>query len=56
MSEDLKLYTVEEVADMLKVSRRTVYNYIKSEKLRAYKIGKEWRISKEDVLALIKGQ
>lgn len=40
-------YTTNEVAKLLKVSKRTVFRYIKSGKLKATKIG-QWRIRKED--------
>ncbi len=41
---EIKIYTVDEAADILKVSKRTVYSYIKSGKIQAAKIGKYWRI------------
>ncbi len=43
-------YTVEEVAEILRVSIDTVRNYInrKKNKLPAYKLGKEYRIAKVD--------
>ena len=42
---DLQTYTPEEVANILKVTRRTVYNYIKNGDLKAVKMGKYLRIS-----------
>lgn len=39
--------TVEEIAKILKVTKMTIYRYIKAGKLTAYKIGKDFRISKE---------
>lgn len=39
-----KVYTIDELVDMLQVTRRTIYNYIKEGKLKAVKIGKYWRI------------
>ena len=42
---DLQTYTPEEVAEILKVTRRTVYNYIKNGDLKAVKMGKYLRIS-----------
>jgi len=48
-----KLYTVQEVADVLKVSIKTIYRIIKSGKLKAIKIG-QWRINKNDLEKLIK--
>ncbi len=41
-------YTVENVAEILKVTERTIYEYINSGKLEAYKIGKHYRITPND--------
>lgn len=41
-------YTVNEVADSLKLSKLTVWRYINSGKLTAYKVGRDWRIEKKD--------
>lgn len=41
---DLKLYTIEEVSEILKVTPRTIYSYIKNKELEAVKIGKYWRV------------
>jgi len=43
--EEKKVYTIEEIVDILQVTRRTVYNYIKSGRLKAVKIGKYWRVT-----------
>ena len=40
-----EVYSVEEVAEILKVSLRSVYHYVRSGQLKASKIGKSWRIS-----------
>ena len=37
-------FTAFELADKLKVNVMTIYRYIKAERLKAYKIGKEFRI------------
>ncbi len=47
--EEKEFYLVEEVAEKLRVSKMTVYRYIKASKLNAYKIGKEFRIRKSDL-------
>ena len=44
-----RLLTPNEVADLLRVSTMTVYRLIKSEDLRAARIGKSFRISEDDV-------
>ena len=43
-----EFYTLEEVAKNLKVSKMTLYRYIKAWKLKAYKLWKEIRVKKED--------
>ena len=50
---DIKVYTLDEVADILKVSRRTLYTYIKEGKLPAVKMGKYWRVSQDALEAFI---
>ena len=42
------LYKVEEVADMLQVTKMTVYRYVKAKKIKAYKSGKAIRIGGAD--------
>ena len=51
-----KLYTVDEVAETLKLDAETIRRYINSKKIRAYKIGKEWRIKESDLLEFIERQ
>mgnify|MGYP000901328372 CR=1 FL=1 len=50
-----KFYTPEEVAANLKVSRKTVYNWIQVGRLKAVKIGHFWRISESELSRLLKG-
>lgn len=50
ISRDLILYSPEDVAKILRVSRRSIYNYIKSGKLKAVKIGREWRITEKNLI------
>ncbi len=42
---DERYLTLPEVAEQLKVSRRTVYRWIKSGDLDAYQFGREYRIT-----------
>lgn len=42
-------YTIQEVADKLKVAYLTVYRWIKSEKIKSVKAGKQYRISNSDL-------
>lgn len=41
-------YTAQELADKLRVNIMTIYRYIKAKKLKAHKIGKEFRIDKTE--------
>lgn len=50
------MYTVYEVAETLKLDAETIRRYINREKIRAYKIGKEWRIKESDLLEFIERQ
>ncbi len=47
MAAEIKVYTLQEVADILRVSRQTIYNYVTAKKLKASKIGKEYRVTEE---------
>ena len=49
-----KLYTLQEVADYLRVSRQTIYNYVTAKKLKASKIGKEYRVTEKDLQDFLK--
>lgn len=48
-----KLLTIKEVAEILRVSERSVMRYIESKRLVASKIG-QWRISQTDLNNFIK--
>ena len=44
-----KMYNIDQVAEMLRLCRITVFRYIKSGKIKAIKIGKEWRIKQDEI-------
>lgn len=44
MQGEEKFYTIEEVAELLKVAYLTVYRWIQAGKLEAVKAGKQYRI------------
>lgn len=44
-------YTVDKVAEKLAVHSRTVLRFIRDGKLKATKVGRQWRIKKEDLNA-----
>jgi len=50
MNEDL--YSVEQVAELLNLHVKTVRGYVRDGRLKAVRIGKQYRISGEDLAAL----
>lgn len=52
-----KMYTVQEVAQQLRVSERTVRNWVERGELRVFRIGKRgYRIPESDLLAFIESR
>ena len=49
-----EFYRAEDLADKLQVNIMTIYRYIKAKKLNAYKIGKEFRIDKDEFERFLK--
>lgn len=43
------MLTIEDVAKELNISQITVYRHLKSNKIKGVKIGKNWRISEEEI-------
>lgn len=53
---DTVYYTVKEIAALLKVSTRTILDRIRADELKAFKIGKDWRVSKKNLEEWIQRQ
>ncbi len=54
MERELReLYLVEEVAQILRMGKRTLYEYLKDGRLKAKKIGGKWTIKEEDLREFI---
>lgn len=49
-------YTVDQISEMLKLHPRTLRRYINEGKLRANKVGKQFRISGHDLSIFVEGQ
>lgn len=49
-----QFYTFQEVADMIRVSRQTIYNMHNDGRLHAVKFGREYKVSAEDLQKFIK--
>ena len=46
--KEKEFYKAEELAEVLQVNIMTIYRYVKAKKLKAYKIGREYRIDKNE--------
>ncbi len=53
MKNSEKLLTPTDVANRLQVSERTVTQWLRKGHLRGFKLGKEWRISPDDLQAFL---
>ena len=53
--ETIKLYTLKDLAKMLKVTERTMHSYIKGGKLKGQKIAGRWQISERNLQAFLNG-
>lgn len=49
-----EFYSAQELADKIRVNIMTIYRYIKAKRLKAYKIGKEYRIERAEFDAFLK--
>jgi len=50
-----KFYSVDEIAEMLKIHPKTIQRYIREGKLKASKVGKSWRVSGHDLSTFTEG-
>ena len=49
MTKRKSYYTTQEIAELLSVNVMTIYRYIKAKRLKAHKIGKEFRIERSQM-------
>jgi excisionase family DNA binding protein len=49
-----EFYKAEDLAELLDVNIMTIYRYIKAGRLKAYKIGREFRIGKKEFQSFLK--
>jgi excisionase family DNA binding protein len=49
-----EFYKAEDLARVLDVNVMTIYRYIKAGRLKAYKIGREFRIDKDEFQSFLK--
>jgi excisionase family DNA binding protein len=44
------MWDIDDVARYLEVSNQTVYNMIRDKRIKAYKVGREWRFHPSDIV------
>lgn len=54
MIKGKEFYKAGDLAELLEVNIMTIYRYIKAGRLKAYKIGREFRISKNEFQSFLK--
>lgn len=52
--KEKEFYKAEDLAELLEVNIMTIYRYIKADRLKAYKIGREFRIDKNEFNSFLK--
>ena len=49
LMREKSMWNLEEVAEYLGVTNQTVYNMIRDGRIKAYKVGREWRFHPSDI-------
>lgn len=50
-----EILTAREAGDMLKVSDQTIRNMIRQGEIKGFKVGRSWRIKREEIEKLVQG-
>jgi excisionase family DNA binding protein len=53
MASEHEILTVEEVCELLRVDRSTIYRLVKEGRIPAFRIGSDWRFRKEGIVRLM---
>ena len=49
MNNNNEMMNIEEVANYLKMSERAIYEWVKNNKIPAFKLGNTWRFKKNEI-------
>jgi excisionase family DNA binding protein len=50
-----KLYTIKELAEIIKVTERTLHSYVKNGRLKGVKIGGKWKVTEANLHKFFNG-
>ena len=53
-NEPSELITIDELCELLMIGKNTAYTLLNSKEIKAFKIGRHWKIPKESVFLYIK--
>lgn len=56
LPETMKLYTLQEAAEILKVTSRSIHRYMRDGRLESRKVGGRWRITQGAIESFIQGE
>ena len=56
LSTGQDLLTIPELEKILRTTRRTIYKWIDSGEIKAFKVGRSWRVDMEDLKAFIQSR
>ena len=54
--KEYRLFTLKEVEEILSVSQRTLYTWIKEGKLETIKVGRQHRVRQEELDRILEGK
>jgi excisionase family DNA binding protein len=53
--DPVRFLTLRQTTDMLQISRRTMLRMLKSKKLPAFKVGRQWRVRESELTKWLQG-
>lgn len=53
---DLKIYTATETCELLKISQRTLYRYVNDGSINAFRAGRQYRFTEDDIKDFIEAR
>jgi len=56
MADEKEIMTIRQVAEYLQISEVTTYRLVQDNKIPAFKVGRSWRVKKEDLDDFIEKQ
>lgn len=56
MTEENEIMTISQVAKYLQISEVTTYRLVQEGKIQAFKVGRGWRVKREDLQGFIEKQ